>query len=117
MAGVQGIPKDYFEAAALDGAGRWKTFTNITVPLLRPIILYVFITSLIGGLQMFDIPYLISGGTAGAPSGSLQTVVMYLYKFGFETNQVGYAAAIAYTLFLIILIVSIIQFQDDRKGG
>ncbi|MCI1723280.1 MAG: sugar ABC transporter permease [Lachnospiraceae bacterium] len=115
MAGVQGIPKDYFEAAALDGAGRWKTFTNITVPLLRPIILYVFITSLIGGLQMFDIPYLISGGTAGAPSGSLQTVVMYLYKFGFETNQVGYAAAIAYTLFLIILIVSIIQFKTIGK--
>jgi len=115
MAGVQGIPKDYFEAAALDGAGRWKTFTNITVPLLRPIILYVFITSLIGGLQMFDIPYLISGGTAGASSGSLQTVVMYLYKFGFETNQVGYAAAIAYTLFLIILIVSIIQFKTIGK--
>jgi len=115
MAGVQGISKDYFEAASLDGAGRWKTFTNITVPLLRPIILYVFVTSLIGGLQMFDIPFLISGGTAGAPSGSLQTVVMYLYKFGFETNQVGYAAAIAYTLFLIILVISIIQFKTIGK--
>ncbi|HUM83000.1 MAG TPA: sugar ABC transporter permease [Lachnospiraceae bacterium] len=115
MAGVQGISKDYFEAAALDGAGQWKVFTKITIPLLRPIILYVFITSLIGGLQMFDMPFLISGGTSGAPSGSLQTVVMYLYKFGFETNQVGYAAAIAYTLFLIILIVSIIQFKTIGK--
>ena len=64
---------------------------------------------------MFDMPFLISGGTSGAPSGSLQTVVMYLYKFGFETNQVGYAAAIAYTLFLIILIVSIIQFKTIGK--
>ena len=83
MAGVQGISKDYFEAAAIDGAGRMKTFTRITLPLLKPIMLYVGITSLIGGLQMFDLPFLISGGTAGNPSGSTQTVVMYLYKFGF----------------------------------
>lgn len=112
MAGVQGIPKDYFEAAAIDGAGRWKVFTSITLPLLRPITLYVFITSLIGGLQMFDLPFLMAdGGTAGNPSGSLQTVVMYLYKFGFETYQVGFASAIAYTLFGIILVVSVLQFK------
>lgn len=114
MAGVQGIPTDYFEAAAIDGAGRWTTFGKITIPLLRPIMLYVFVTSLIGGLQLFDLPFLMNGvapGTAGEPAGKLQTVVMYLYKFGFETHQVGYASAIAYTLFLIILIVSIIQFK------
>ena len=114
MAGVQGISTDYFEAAAIDGAGRWKVFAKITLPLLRPIMLYVFVTSLIGGLQLFDLPFLMNGvapGTAGEPSGSLQTAVMYLYKFGFETHQVGYASAIAYTLFFIILIVSIIQFK------
>lgn len=112
MAGVQGIPKDYFEAAAIDGAGRWKVFGTITLPLLRPIMLYMFITSLIGGLQLFDLPFLMgTDGTAGNPSGSMQTAVMYLYKFGFETNQVGYASAIAYTLFIIILIVSLIQFK------
>ncbi|MFI3238843.1 MAG: sugar ABC transporter permease [Lachnospiraceae bacterium] len=111
MAGVQGIPKDYYEAAAIDGAGRWKVFGKITLPLLKPILLYVAITSLIGGLQMFDLPFLISGGTAGAPSGSTQTVVMYLYKFGFETFQVGYASAIAYVLFLIILVISLLQFK------
>ena len=114
MAGVQGLPKDYFEAAAIDGAGRWTVFGKITLPLIRPIMLYVFVTSLIGGLQLFDLPFLMNGtapGTAGEPSGSLQTVVMYLYKFGFETHQVGYASAIAYTLFFIILIVSIIQFK------
>lgn len=116
MAGVQGISKDYFEAAAIDGAGRWKMFSGITIPLLKPILLYVGITSLIGGPQMFDLPFLISGGTAGNPSGKLQTVIMYLYKFGFETGtrQVGYAAAIAYTLFAIILIVSVIQFRAMR---
>lgn len=114
MAGVQGIPTDYFEAAAIDGAGRWKVFAKITIPLLRPIMLYVFVTSLIGGLQLFDLPFLMNGvapNTAGEPSGCLQTAVMYLYKFGFETHQVGYASAIAYTLFFIILIVSIVQFK------
>ncbi|MBD5518261.1 MAG: sugar ABC transporter permease [Lachnospiraceae bacterium] len=114
MAGVQGISTDYFEAAAIDGAGRWKVFAKITLPLLRPIMLYVFVTSLIGGLQLFDLPFLMNGvapNTAGEPSGCLQTAVMYLYKFGFETHQVGYASAIAYTLFFIILIVSIIQFK------
>lgn len=111
MAGVQGIPTDYFEAAAIDGAGRWKVFGKITLPLLKPILLYVSITSLIGGLQTFDLPFLISGGTEGAPSGATQTVVMYLYKYGFEVYQVGYASAIAYVLFMLILVISVIQFK------
>lgn len=118
MAGVQGIPKDYFEAAAIDGAGRWKVFGKITLPLLKPIMLYVFVTSLIGGLQLFDLPFLMNGvagaSTAGEPAGCLQTVVMYLYKFGFETHQVGYASAIAYVLFFIILLFTIIQFRILR---
>ncbi len=116
MAGVQGINKDYFEAASIDGAGRWKSFYYITLPLLRPILLYVTITSLIGGLQMFDLPYLI-GTVDGNPSGSTQTVIMYLYKFGFATRpkQVGYASAIAYVLFILILIVSVVQFKVMNK--
>lgn len=111
MAGVQGISRDYFEAATIDGAGRWKIFTKITLPLLRPILLYVTVTSAIGGIQMFDVPFLVSEGTMGNPSGKLQTAIMYLYKFGFETYQVGYASAIAYIIFLIILVVSILQFR------
>ncbi|MGN0352633.1 MAG: carbohydrate ABC transporter permease [Roseburia sp.] len=112
MAGVQGISKDYFEAAAIDGAGRWTVFRKITLPLLKPILLYVAITSLIGGLQMFDMPFLMSD-KASAAYGSVQTAVMYLYKFGFETGttQVGYASAIAYVLFAIILVVSLVQFK------
>lgn len=118
MAGVQGISKDYFEAAAIDGAGRWTVFGKITLPLLKPILLYVAITSLIGGLQMFDLPYLMVDKTASAYD-DVQTVVMYMYKFGFETGttQVGYASAIAYILFLIILIVSVLQLKiANRKG-
>lgn len=112
MAGVQGISKDYFEAAAIDGAGRWTVFGKITLPLLKPILLYVAVTSLIGGLQMFDLPFLMLRKTDAAYS-SIQTVVMYMYKFGFETGttQLGYASAIAYVLFFIILVVSLIQFK------
>lgn len=115
MASVQGINTDYFEAAAIDGAGRWTVFGKITLPLIKPILLYVSITSLIGGLQLFDLPFLMCNGTLGDPNGSTQTVIMYLYKFGFETWQVGYAAAVAYVLFLIVLVVSIIQFKVGGK--
>lgn len=112
MAGVQGISSDYFEAAAIDGAGRWTIFGKITLPLLKPIMLYVAITSLIGGLQMFDLPYLMIEQTS-ASYKSVQTVMMYLYKFGFTTGsmQTGYASAVAYMLFLIILSVSLVQLK------
>ena len=103
MAGVQGINSSYFEAAVIDGANRWQVFGKITMPLLRPIMLYVAVTSLIGGLQMFDIPYLISG-TTGQPGRSLFTAVFYLYNTAFKNNQMGYAAALAFVLFLIISI-------------
>lgn len=117
MAGVQGINSDYFEAAAIDGATRWQRFFKITMPLLRPIMLYVTITSLIGGIQMFDLPFLMCGGVAGNPYGTTQTAIMYLYKFGFATRpkQVGYASAVAYVLFIIILIVSLVQFKVMNK--
>lgn len=118
MAGVQGINKDYFEAATIDGAGRWTIFGKITLPLIKPIMMYVAITSLIGGLQMFDLPFLMSEPSSGAYA-SVQTVMMYLYKFGFTTGttQVGYASAVAYMLFLIILTVSVIELKlFNRKG-
>lgn len=112
MAGVQGISKDYFEAAAIDGAGRWTIFGKITLPLIKPILMYVAITSLIGGLQLFDLPYLMAQKT-DASYESVQTVVMYMYKFGFETGttQMGYASSVAYVLFAIICIVSVIQLK------
>lgn len=116
MAGVQGISKEYFEAAAIDGAGRWTIFGKITLPLLKPILMYVAITSLIGGLQMFDLPYLMSAPTS-ASYASVQTGIMYLYKFGFTagTTQTGYASAIAYVIFAIILAVSLVQLKIFNK--
>lgn len=120
MAGVMGISRDYYEAAAIDGAGRWRQFTDITLPLLKPIMLYVGVTSLIGGLQMFDLPQIMIGQTSQAYE-SIRTVIMYLYKFGFgqyQVKDVGKAAAIAYILFFIILVFSILQFilmRDDEE--
>ena len=118
MAGVQSINRDYFEAAAIDGAGRWTIFGKITLPLIKPIMMYVAITTLIGGLQMFDLPFLMIE-TASSAYGSVQTVMMYLYKFGFTTGttQVGYASAVAYVLFLIILTVSVIELKLFRGKG
>lgn len=110
MAGVQGIDRSYFEAAIIDGAGRWTIFAKITMPLLRPIMLYVAVTSLIGGLQLFDLPYLLSG-TKGEPGRSLYTAVFYLYETAFKNNQMGYAAALAFVLFLIISVFCGIAFK------
>lgn len=112
MASVQGISKDYFEAAAIDGASTWTIFRKITLPLINPIMMYVAITSLIGGLQMFDLPYLMVSASTGSYD-SVQTVMMYLYKFGFTTGsiQTGYASAVAYSLFIIILGVTLVQLK------
>lgn len=112
MAGVMGINSDYYEAAAIDGAGRWKMFTKITLPLLKPIMLYVGVTSLIGGLQMFDLPQIMFAYGSGPAYDSVKTVIMYLYRFGFDlrTMDVGRAAATAYILFFIILVFSVLQF-------
>ena len=112
MAGVQGVSKDYFEAASIDGAGRWTIFGKITLPLIKPIMMYVAIPSLIGGLQMFDLPFLMISASSAAYK-DVQTVMMYLYKFGFTTGstQTGYASAVAYVLFGIILIISLIQLK------
>ncbi|MYL32007.1 ABC transporter permease subunit [Pontibacillus yanchengensis] len=111
MAGVSGIPGELYEAALIDGANRWQTFVHITLPLLKPIMLYVMITSLIGGLQLFDLPMLITDGL-GAPEGSLNTMVLYLYNQAFRYNNYGYAATIAYALFLITVIFSAITFKS-----
>ena len=118
MAGVSGISKDYYEAALIDGANRWQTFTKITLPLLKPILLYIMITSLIGGLQLFDLPMLITDGI-GSPDGSLNTMVLYLYNQAFKYNNYGYASAVAYGLFVITLIFSAVIFKgmygNNRK--
>lgn len=120
MAGVTGISKDYFEAAKVDGANRFQMFGKITLPLLKPIMLYVAITSLIGGMQIFELPLLLTNGL-GAPKDALLTMVLLLYNQAFRFQNFGYGATVAYGIFLITIVFSIIAYKvmysNKQKGG
>lgn len=112
MAGISGIDTSIYEAAMVDGSSSWRTFTRITLPLLRPIMIYMLVTSLVGGFQLFDIPYMITDGR-GAPNESLNTVSMLLYNHAFTgKNYYGYSAAISVMLFVIIAICSMFIYRS-----
>jgi ABC-type sugar transport system permease subunit len=113
LAGLQSIPPDLEEAARIDGANEWQVFRNITLPLLRPVTLFVVIQGVIGSYQLFAQPYLLFQGTGG-PKDSALTVVMYLYFNGFRSFRMGYASAIGYILVIIIFVASLIQLYLFR---
>ena len=118
MAGMMGIDTNLFEAAEVDGATSTQVFYKITLPLLRPILVYVIITSLIGGLQLFDVPQILTNGT-GDPMRSTMTLIMFLNKHLFSKNY-GMAGALSVVLFIMTGILSLIVFKvtgnDKRKG-
>ncbi len=115
LAAMQAIPRDYYEAAAIDGAGKFRQFTAITVPSLRPTLIFVIITSTIGGLQIFDEPRLYDQyGTGGADSQWL-TITLYLYDIGWGQWNFGRAAALAWILFLIILAIGVINLLVTQR--
>ncbi|MCJ7841314.1 sugar ABC transporter permease [Lederbergia sp. NSJ-179] len=114
IAGLQGISKDLLEAAEIDGASKVKVFFHITFPLLRPIIIFQVITSIIGGMQIFDQPYTLTDGT-GEPDKATLTSVMYLYQTAFTRYQYGYGSAIAFGLFIVIVIFSILSFAITNR--
>ncbi|MEV5708825.1 sugar ABC transporter permease [Actinoallomurus sp. NPDC052274] len=120
LAGMQAIPRDLYEAAAIDGASRRQQFWRITVPMLRPTIIFTSIISTIGGLQLFTEPLLFNFGYMNG--GSLrqsQTVAMYMFENAFNRYQYGYGSAVAWMLFLLILIFSLVNFLLIRRfaGG
>ena len=118
MAGMLGIDPALFEAAEVDGATSTQVFTKITLPLLKPILLYVMITSLIGGLQMFDVPQILTNGE-GFPNRTSMTLIMYLNKHLYSKNY-GMAGALSVVLFIITGLLSLLVFKvsgnDKRKG-
>lgn len=115
MASVQAVDKSTFEAASIDGAGRFAILKNITIPSIKPILMYVAITGLIGGLQLFEIPFLITDGK-GFPEGSLNTMIVYIYNMAFVYKNYGYAAALSFALFFLILFVTVIfTFITNRR--
>ena len=112
LAALQGVPQPLLEAAALDGAGPWKTFRKITLPLLSPASLFLAVWLTINALQLFDEVYL---STQGGPLNATTVLVYYLYEQAFQNFTFGYASAIAYVLFLIIAVVTFIQFRVGRR--
>jgi multiple sugar transport system permease protein len=112
LAGLQAIPEDYYEAAAVDGASRWAKFRYITLPLLSPASFFVLVISLINGFQIFDQVYVMTGG---GPVGASSVVVLQIVQNAFSFGLVGYAAAMSWVLFAAILLITLIQFQLQRR--
>ncbi len=116
LAAMQAIPRDLYEAAMIDGASRVRQFLSITVPLLRPTIIFVVITATIGGLQIFDEPRVFDQTGQGGASRQWMTVTMYIYELGWGAQQsFGRAAAVSWILFLIIIAVGVLNFMLARR--
>ena len=112
LAALQGIPRELVEAAEIDGAGNWGIFRNVTVPLLGPVTLFLVVWSSINALQLFDEVYL---ATNGGPGTATYVPVFYLYKLAFQQGIAGYAAAIAYVLFAVILVLTVVQLLVGKR--
>ncbi len=119
VAGVLAIPQTLFEAAIIDGANEWQVFRRITLPNLKPIMQYVLITSLIGGMQMFDLPWILTQGSGLAPGGvenSLTTMMVYMYSRAFSWDQnLGGASAVSWLLFIFVAAVSFLYLRLTRE--
>ncbi len=113
LAGLQNIPRDYYEAAMIDGANGWQKFKSITLPLLSPVTFYILITSLIGGFQVFVEVKVMT--PSGGPNYSAATVVFYLTEKAFDNWQLGYGSAVAVILAIIIFIITAINFKGQNK--
>lgn len=112
LAGLQGIPESYYEAADIDGARWYNKFRSITIPLLSPTTFFVTVTSIIGSFQVFDAVYLM---TQGGPARATSVLVHYIYQTAFQYLEMGYASAMAYVLFVMVLIITMIQFARQRN--
>jgi multiple sugar transport system permease protein len=112
LAALQGVPQVLLEAAAIDGAGPWRTFRRVTLPLLSPASLFLAVWLTINSLQLFDEVYL---STQGGPLNATTVLVYYLYNQAFQQFNFGYASAIAYFLFLVIIVITVIQFRVGRR--
>jgi ABC-type sugar transport system permease subunit len=112
LAGLQTIPASLYESASIDGAGRWQAFRYVTIPMLRPTILFMTVITTIGYLQLFEEPFVM---TLGGPLDSTLSITMYMYQQGFTFFHQGYASAIAYVLFVIVALIAFLQFKFLRS--
>jgi multiple sugar transport system permease protein len=114
MAGLRAIPSSYYEAARIDGAGKWMILREITLPLLRPTIVFLVVISSIGFLRIFDTVYNMTDNGAGGPLNSTKPLVLYIYESAFRSYRMGYAAAQTLVLFIILLTISLVQLRLMR---
>ncbi len=115
VAGLQAVPRELHEAAALDGAGGWQRFRHVTLPALAPVSLFVSVTTLINYFQLFAEPYVM---TQGGPLRSTTSLVLYMYEQGFRWWRLGFAASLAFLLFALILAATLVQLRlQARRGG
>jgi multiple sugar transport system permease protein len=112
LAGLQSIPVQLYEAAEIDGAGAWQRFRHVTLPLLTPTTFFVLVISLIGSFQVFDLAFVL---TSGGPGNATNTIVMYVYNQAFQFFHMGYAAAVAWVLFMLVLAVTLIQWRIQKR--
>ncbi|WP_206184957.1 carbohydrate ABC transporter permease [Thermoactinospora rubra] len=112
LAALQGIPRQVYEAARCDGASRWQTLRSITIPSLAPTTFFLVVIGIINSFQVFDIVYVMTGG---GPGNSTTMLVTYAYTTGFEQRQQGYASAIGVLLYLIVLVMTIVQWRVNRR--
>ncbi|MEU6844307.1 sugar ABC transporter permease [Streptomyces sp. NPDC046716] len=114
LAGLQQISPDLYEAAALDGAGRWRQFVSVTVPMLSPVVFFNLVLEMIQSFQVFTPAFVVSNGT-GRPADSTNFYTLYLYERGFTASHMGYAAAMAWLLLIAIGVVTLILFRTSRS--
>ena len=110
--GMQNIPEVYYEAAKIDGASTFTTFKSITLPLLSPTTFFVLITNIVGVFQIFDEPYFL---TNGGPGTATRTIALQIYRTAFQDMNIGYGSAISFFLFMIILLITVVQFKMQNK--
>jgi ABC-type sugar transport system permease subunit len=116
-AGLQSVPGELQEAAAIDGANAWRRFRSITLPLLRPTTFYVLITTSVLALQLFDIVWVLTPAPGGGPDNATMTPVLYIYRTSFQESRPGYASAVAWVLFLLIFAFTFLQFRSEQKNS
>jgi multiple sugar transport system permease protein len=113
LAGLQGIPREYYEAAQIDGAGGWRQFRDITLPMLTPTTFFLMVVAIVGSLQVFDLVYVMT--RVGSSTNRFPTIVYYIYEEGFQKFNMGYATTVAWVLLLIILVFTLLQFRLQRR--
>lgn len=117
LAAMQAVPRELYESAAIDGAGKVRQFVSVTLPLIRPTLLFVIITSTIGGLQIFAEPRLFDTQGLGGSDRQYQTLTMYLWELGWRVRDLGMASAVAWLLFLIIIVFALVNLAISRRVG